>query len=157
MHYGTIKANNEIMADLIENAAAFKKDGNFDIAYAGMNQVKLFDSIEFERGLNEWATNNKISIQDLDVDDLTEGQLLRLAHSDEMQSAYFRMSQKTNLLENDKVILASLAARIRKANIGSFCYTEDELFELIKKCKNDTNNMVTDSSVLAKYHKYVDV
>lgn len=45
---------------------------------------------------------------------------------------------------------------IRKANIGSFCYTEDELFELIKKCKNDTNNMVTDSSVLAKYHKYVD-
>ena len=119
MHYGTIKANNEIMADLIENAAAFKKDGNFDIAYTGMNQVKLFDSIEFERGLNEWATNNKISIQDLDVDDLTEGQLLRLAHSDEMQSAYFRMSQKTNLLENDKVILASLAARIRKANIGS--------------------------------------
>ena len=57
--------------------------------------------------INEWATNNKISIQDLDVDDLTEGQLLRLAHSDEMQSAYFRMSQKTNLLENDKVILAS--------------------------------------------------
>lgn len=45
---------------------------------------------------------------------------------------------------------------IRTANIGHFCYDENALFELIKKCRYNYKAMVTAEDVLHKYHKYVD-
>lgn len=45
---------------------------------------------------------------------------------------------------------------IRKDPPGSFCYSEDELFTLIKKIKNNYNSMIPDNRIIHKYHKYID-
>lgn len=45
---------------------------------------------------------------------------------------------------------------IREDPPGHFCNTEDELFELIKKCKNDYEAMKPSDRMVHKYHKYVD-
>jgi len=45
---------------------------------------------------------------------------------------------------------------IREDPPGHFCKTEDELFELIKKTKDDYNSMRPSDQIVSKYHKYVD-
>lgn len=39
---------------------------------------------------------------------------------------------------------------------GHFCKTEDELFKLIKKTKEDYDSMRPSDHIVSKYHKYVD-
>lgn len=45
---------------------------------------------------------------------------------------------------------------IKQENIGHFCYSEDELFNLIKRIKMDYDAMRPDDAVVHKFHKYVD-
>ena len=45
---------------------------------------------------------------------------------------------------------------IREDPPGHFCEAEDELFELIKKCKSDYDSMKPSDRIVSKYHKYVD-
>ena len=45
---------------------------------------------------------------------------------------------------------------IREDPPGAFCYTEDELFELVKKIRNDYDTMRPSERIVRKYHKYVD-
>lgn len=45
---------------------------------------------------------------------------------------------------------------IREDPPGHFCSSEDELFELIKKCKEDYDTMKPSDRIVSKYHKYVD-
>ena len=45
---------------------------------------------------------------------------------------------------------------IREDPPGHFCETEDELFELIKNCKEDYDRMKPSDRIVHKYHKYVD-
>ena len=39
---------------------------------------------------------------------------------------------------------------------GHFCYDEEELFELIKQCKNNYSQMGPSERIIKKYHKYID-
>ena len=39
---------------------------------------------------------------------------------------------------------------------GHFCKNEDELFQLIKKIKENYDAMRPSDRIVAKYHKYVD-
>lgn len=45
---------------------------------------------------------------------------------------------------------------IRQDPPGHFCYTENELFKLIQKCKNDYEAMKPSEKIVHKYHKYID-
>lgn len=45
---------------------------------------------------------------------------------------------------------------IREDPPGHFCKTEDELFQLIKKTKEDYESMRPSEHIVSKYHKYVD-
>ncbi len=45
---------------------------------------------------------------------------------------------------------------IRKDPPGHFCYTEDDLFNLIKKVKEDYDKMKPSDKIINKYHKYQD-
>ena len=45
---------------------------------------------------------------------------------------------------------------IREDPPGHFCKTEDELFQLIKKTKEDYDSMRPSEHIISKYHKYVD-
>lgn len=45
---------------------------------------------------------------------------------------------------------------IKEEGIGHFCYSEDELFELIKKIKGNYDAMRPREEVVRKFHKYVD-
>ncbi len=45
---------------------------------------------------------------------------------------------------------------IKEEHIGHFCYSEDELFELIKKTKSDYDSMRPKDEVVQKFHRYVD-
>lgn len=45
---------------------------------------------------------------------------------------------------------------VKDERVGRFCYSEDELFELLKKIKSSYNNMCPEENVVRKFHKYVD-
>ncbi len=45
---------------------------------------------------------------------------------------------------------------IREDPPGHFCKTEDELFQLIKKTREDYDSMRPSEHIVSKYHKYVD-
>lgn len=45
---------------------------------------------------------------------------------------------------------------IRKDPPGYFCSKEDELFNLIRNCKENYDKMKPSDSIVSKYHKYVD-
>ena len=45
---------------------------------------------------------------------------------------------------------------IKKEGIGHFCYTEDALFEMIKKLKTNYDSMRPAANVISKFHKYTD-
>lgn len=112
----SLKSNNRIIANLIESGDAFKKDSVNDIAYYRLQQIKRFDEVEYVNGLTEWTKANKIYKP---IDDLTESELLKAAHSKELRNAYARFSDKGSMLTDEKIIMASIAARVRKDNIGS--------------------------------------
>lgn len=45
---------------------------------------------------------------------------------------------------------------VKKEGVGNFCYSEDELFDLIKKIKANYDAMRPSDEVVNKFHKYVD-
>lgn len=45
---------------------------------------------------------------------------------------------------------------IREEGVGHFCYSEDELFNLIKKIKENYDAMRPREEVVRKFHKYID-
>lgn len=45
---------------------------------------------------------------------------------------------------------------VNEEHVGHFCYSEDELFELIKKMKENYDAMCPLEDVVRKFHKYVD-
>lgn len=45
---------------------------------------------------------------------------------------------------------------IKEERVGHFCYSEDELFGLIKKVKSNYDSMRPNEDVVRKFHKYVD-
>lgn len=45
---------------------------------------------------------------------------------------------------------------IKEESVGHFCYSEEELFDLIKKVKGNYDSMRPNESVVRKFHKYVD-
>lgn len=45
---------------------------------------------------------------------------------------------------------------IREDPPGHICYSEEELFELIKKCKGRYDSMIPSNHIIDKYHKFVD-
>ncbi len=45
---------------------------------------------------------------------------------------------------------------LKTANVGHFCYNEDELFNLIKACRQNSKGMIASDEILDKYHTYVD-
>ena len=55
--------------------------------------------------------------------------------------------------ENEDV---GLNIDIRKETPGHLCYTEEELFDLIKKIKNDYDVMKPSDKIISKFHKYQD-
>ena len=57
-----------------------------------------------------------------------------------------------NYEKNDAGVLYD----IREDPPGHLCKTEEELFELIKKCKKNFNIMKPSDRIVSKYHKYVD-
>ena len=113
----SLKANNGIMAKLIKEGVAFKKDSLNDIAYYRLEQLKAFDAQEYENGLKNWIKNNDINITKLE--DLAESQKIMAAHSKELRNAYATFSSKGSMITNDDIIKAAIAARVRKDNIGS--------------------------------------
>lgn len=113
----SLKVNNKIMAQLIRDGEAFKKNSLSDIAYYRLEQLKAFDADLYEKGMLAWADKNNIKITSLDK--IPESQKLRAAHSEELRNAYATFSSKGNMLTNENVIKAAIVARIRKDNIGS--------------------------------------
>jgi len=57
-----------------------------------------------------------------------------------------------NYEENDTGVLYDL----RDDPPGSFCYSEEELFEVIKRIRSDYKSMQPTERMVSKYHKYVD-
>ena len=45
---------------------------------------------------------------------------------------------------------------VRAENVGQFCYTEDELFLLIKRLRTEYSALCPAETVVRKFHKYVD-
>ena len=45
---------------------------------------------------------------------------------------------------------------VKRENVGHFCFSEDELFEMIKRIKVDYDDMRPTDAVVCKFHKYVD-
>ena len=45
---------------------------------------------------------------------------------------------------------------VKDENVGHFCYTEDELFELLKSIKANYGEMRPGDDVVRKFHKYAD-
>ena len=113
----SLKVNNKIMAQLIRDGEAFKKNSLSDIAYYRLEQLKAFDADLYEKGMLAWADKNNVKITNLDK--ISESQKLRAAHSEELRNAYATFSSKGNMLTNENVIKAAIVARIRKDNIGS--------------------------------------
>lgn len=113
----SLKVNNKIMAQLIRDGEAFKKNSLSDISYYRLEQLKAFDADLYEKGMLAWADKNNVKITSLDK--ISESQKLRAAHSKELRNAYATFSSKGNMLTNENVIKAAIVARIRKDNIGS--------------------------------------
>jgi CDP-glycerol glycerophosphotransferase (TagB/SpsB family) len=45
---------------------------------------------------------------------------------------------------------------VKDEHVGHFCYTEDELFALLKSIKKNYHAMCPVDDVVSKFHKYVD-
>lgn len=45
---------------------------------------------------------------------------------------------------------------IREDSPGYFCYSEDGLFDIIKRIKTDYDKMIPSERIVRKYHKYID-
>lgn len=57
-----------------------------------------------------------------------------------------------NFLQDD----AGVYYDVKKEGVGTFCYSEDELFRAIKDAKANTGSMIPGDNVLRKFHKYID-
>ena len=113
-----LQHNNNLIADLIRDGDAFKKDLGADVFLSNANTLKSFDEDAYNRAVLKFAKKQGYNVSS--VDELTKGQLAAASYSREVMQAFREWDEKDgNLLYNEKVIKASLTAKIRKEEIGS--------------------------------------
>lgn len=113
-----LQHNNNLIADLIRDGDAFKKDLGADIFMSNANTLKSFDEEAYNRAVLKFAKKQGYRVSD--VSELSKGQLAAASYSREVMQAFREWDERDgNLLYNEKVIKASLTAKIRKEEIGS--------------------------------------
>lgn len=142
--------NNQLIAALVRDGDAFKKDLGSDVFIANANALKSFDEDAYNAAVEAFARR-----QGYDVANLTQGQIFAANYSPEVMQAFRAWDESEgNLLYNQKVIKASLTAKIRKEEIGS---TSTPNFTLRNAVESIINNPKFSNEQRANFADILDV
>lgn len=129
--------NNALIAEMIREGSAFKKDAVMDYNYAYSNMLKSFKEEEFWKAADEYVKESLPDYQELSHSEMEENQGLMQAitHSEKMKKAWEKNGMNT--LTDKEVLLASLIPGVRKNNIGQFSTPNFNLRQTMLEVRNN--------------------
>jgi hypothetical protein len=104
-----------LLAELIESGDVFKVDNSNATTRQYASMLKTMKPQVYEEAVMAWAKDNSIRVSS--IDKLSEAQIYAASTSKQMHDAFINM--KFNTMTDADSIVASIASRFRKKNIGS--------------------------------------
>lgn len=104
-----------LLAELIESGDVFKVDNPNAQTRQYASMLKTMKPQVYEEAVMSWAKDNSIRVSS--IDKLSEAQIYAASTSKQMHDAFINM--KFNTITDADSIVASIASRFRKKNIGS--------------------------------------
>lgn len=128
--------NRKLVADMIRDGEAFKKDILTDYQLSYSNMLKSFKEDKFWDAVNEFVDSEMPAYKGLTnaEKEANEGLMIAAMHSKEMASAWEKYG--INTLTDTQVKLASMIPNLRKLNIGMYSTPNYNLRDVLTEIRN---------------------